>query len=123
MTDKPKDPGPTPLKVKDVGGAAVATLSVPAHKTEIVIAQSSIPGCAVAAIEAWNKVKGKDDADFASAAGEFKQQLMNSAESVYKTGKTLEGDTMMARFEHEVAKIKGRQDAARKAAAEKELGD
>jgi hypothetical protein len=102
--------------IKEVGGAAVATVNVPAHKREIVIAHSAIEGCAVAAVEAWNKVKGKDDASFADAVADFKATLINHAESVYKTGKVLEGDTSLARFEQEVAKIRARQAEAKKAA-------
>jgi hypothetical protein len=103
-------------ELKDLGGAAVATVTVPAHKTEVVIARSSIEGCAVAAVEAWNKVKGKDDATFEAAAPDFKQHLINHAESVYRTGKTMDGDTMLARFEHEVARIKDRQREAKEKA-------
>lgn len=102
--------------LKEVGGAAVATVNVPAHKRQVVVAQSSIEGCAVAAVEAWDKVKGKDDASFADAVGDFKQTLLNHAESVYKTGQVLEGDSALARFEQEVAKIRGRQIEAKKAA-------
>lgn len=104
--------------LKEVGGAAVATVSVPAHKREVVVAQSSIEGCAVAAVEAWDKVRGKDDATFAAAVDDFKRTLINHAESVYRTGKVMEGDTSLARFEQEVAKIRVRQDEAKKKAKE-----
>lgn len=102
--------------IKEVGGAAVATVNVPAHKRETVVASSAIEGCAVAAVEAWNKVRGKDDATFEAAVGDFKQTLLNHAESVYKTGQVMDGDTTLARFEQEVAKIRGRQIEAKKAA-------
>lgn len=104
--------------LKEVGGAAVATVNVPAHRREVVVASSAIEGCAVAAVEAWDKVRGKDDATFAAAVGDFKLTLMNHAESVYKTGQVLQGDTSLARFEQEVAKIRARQDEAKKAAAQ-----
>lgn len=111
-------------KLEEINGAAVATVNVPAHKAQVVVAQSSIEGCAIAAAEAWDKVRGKGpgsqaDADFASATREFRQHLINSAEEVYKTGKALEGDTVQARFERELLKIKGKQDEAKKAAAAK----
>lgn len=107
-------------ELQDVGGKAVATVSVPARKQQVVIAQSAIEGCAVAAIEAWDKVRGADDATFAMAHPDFKRTLINHAESVYTTGRTLDGDTALARFERQVAKIKGAQDEARKKAAAKE---
>ena len=106
--------------LKDVGGAAVATVNIPAHKREVVVAQSAIEGCAVAAVEAWDKVRGKDDATFAAAVGDFKMTLMNHAESVYKTGQALQGDTSLARFEQEVAKIRARQIEEKKNAKEVE---
>lgn len=106
--------------MKEVGGAAVATVNVPAHKREVIVAQSSIEGCAVAAVEAWDKVRTKDDATFAGAVDDFKRTLMNHAESVYKTGQALQGDTSLARFEQEVAKIRARQDEAKKKAKEDE---
>ena len=106
--------------MEEVGGAAVATVNVPAHKREVVVAQSSIEGCAVAAVEAWNKVRGKDDATFEAAVGDFKLTLMNHAESVYKTGQALQGDTSLARFEQEVAKIRARQIEEKKAAKAEE---
>lgn len=106
-------------ELQDVGGKAVATVSIPAHEQQVVIAESSIEGCAVAAVEAWDKVRGSDDAPFAKAAPDFRRTLINAAESVYRTGKTMDGDTSLARFERQVAKIKGAQDEARKAAAEK----
>ena len=100
--------------LKDVGGQAVATIQVPEHTAQVIVASSSIAGCAVAAVKAWNKVKAKDDADFASAEGGFRQHLLNHAESVYRTGKVLDGNTSLARFEQEVAKIKDAQDRAAK---------
>lgn len=104
--------------LKDVAGAAVATVNVPAHKRQVVVAQSAYEGCAIAAVEAWDKVKGRDDASFADAVVDFKFTLMNHAESVYKTGKALEGDTALARFEQEVARIRAQQDEAKKQAKE-----
>ena len=87
-----------------------------ASTREVVIAESKIPGCAVAAVQAWSTVKGTGDAAFADAQGSFQRELINSAEEVFKTGKTFGEDTSLGRFEREVLRIKNEQEAAKQAA-------
>lgn len=93
-----------------------AIVNVPAHQSEVVIARSLIEGCAAAAAEAWDKVKGDGDADFASMSSDYRRDLMYAAEGVYQSGAVLEGDSTLAKFEREVAKIKKSQDDKKKAA-------
>lgn len=101
--------------------AAVRVVDIPAHQREVVLAHSMIPGCAVAAVEAWDAVKGEGDASFAAAAAPFKEKLVNHAESVYQSGQVLGGDTALARFEQKVAEIKGQQDRERREAASEKV--
>ncbi len=110
--DEPK------IAVEEKNGQALATVNVPAHKAEVSIGHSATPGVITAAVEAWHKVKGKDDAEFAACVGEFRQSLINHAEEVHRSGIVQEGDTVMARFEQEVARSFSEQaeKAAKKAA-------
>lgn len=101
------------MEIQDKGGHAVATVEVPAHSQEIIIAKSPIDGCAIAAVQAWDAVKGEGDADFAHAAGAFQRDLIYAAEAVYQTGKVLEGDSSLAKFEAEVLRIKTEQAKAK----------
>lgn len=100
------------VKVEDKEGHAVVSVDVPARTVEVSVAHSDIPGCAIAAVEAWDKVRDVEGGDvvFANALPEFRQHLINAAEGVYRSGTVLQGDTSLARFEQEVAAIRGRQD-------------
>src|SRR6476646_1409919 len=100
-----------PPKVTDRDGHAVMTVNVPAHKAEVVLAHSAIDGCAIAAAEAWDDVRGSGDASFALCSGEHRRDLINHAEEVYTSGIVTKGSTVMALFEQAVQRIKGRQDA------------
>ena len=102
--------------LEDRGGQVVATVSVPAHEQEVVIAHSQIEGCAIAAVQAWDAVKGADDAPFAAMAISHRHDLLHCAEAVYRTGKVMEGDSSLARFEQEVRRIQVEQNEAKKAA-------
>jgi hypothetical protein len=62
------------------------------------------------AAAAWDKVRGKDDATFKSAVGDFQLTLLNHCRSALRTG-ALKGGTALARFEQEVVQL---QDRARK---------
>lgn len=53
---------------------------------------------------AWNKVRGKDDAAFRVADGNFQRILLAHARSALKTN-PLAGETNLARFEQEVANL------------------
>ncbi len=105
------------VTVEEKNGQAVAVVNVPAHKAEVPLARSSIDGVIAATVEAWHKVKGKDDAEFALARPEFRQDLINHAEEVWSKNTVTEGDTVMARFEQEVAQIKLREEKAKAAKA------
>jgi hypothetical protein len=96
--------------VESEGGHAVVTVKVPAHDQKVSVAYSLIEGCAAAAVEAWGRVKGEDDASFATMDGTFKRELMNAAEDIYRNSPPLTGDTQRARFEQTVAGIKERQE-------------
>ena len=113
---KPKPQAKT-LPVEEREGHAVVTVDVPAHKAETVIGHSSIPGVIDAVVEAWHAVKGNDDAEFAKCVSAHRQDLINHAEEVFRSGITTEGDTVMARFEREVAKIKLREEEKKAKAA------
>jgi hypothetical protein len=102
------------LPVEEREGHAVVSVDVPAHKAEVSVAHSGVPGVIAAAVEAWHKVKGDDDAEFAKCLAEFRQNLINHAEEVHRSGVVTEGDTVMAKFEAAVAKIFN--EAAAKAA-------
>lgn len=99
------------MRMKERSGHVVAVVDVPAHQAEVSLGHSAIEGCAAAAAEAWDSIeKAKDDADFAHSTGQWRQHLINVAESVYASGVTTEGDTAIAKFERAVAKIKARQE-------------
>lgn len=104
---------------KDYGGAAnlrsesgnaILRVDVPAHQKDVVLAFSQIPGCAIAAVQAWDAVRGVDDAPFASCVMNHQMKLVSHAESIYQGGPPMLGDTMFAKFEREVARIKSEQD-------------
>lgn len=116
-TKKPEAASKSTVEAK--GNHVVTSVEVPAHKAEVVIAHSPIEGCAIAAAEAWDKVKGDDDADFATATESHRRELVYAAEAVYKTAQVAEGDSIPARFEQEVARIKIEQDEAKAKAAKK----
>lgn len=103
--------------VADKDGHAVMTVEVPARTVEVSIAHSAIEGCAVAAVEAWDKVKGVGDPSFADCLPDHRRDLMYHAEGVYRGNKPSEGDTSMARFEQEVTRIKREQGKAKAAKA------
>jgi len=67
---------------------------------------SSDAAIAPIAAAAWDKVRGKDDATFASAVDDFKQHLINHCRSALKSN-PLQGKTNMALFEQEVARLYG----------------
>lgn len=102
---QPKKKDAPKIAVEEKSGQAVATVDVPAHKAEVSIGHSSVPGVIAATVEAWHKVKGKDDAEFANCLAAFRQDLINHAEELHRSGIVAEGDTVMAKFEQEVAKI------------------
>ncbi len=106
---QPKKKAPD-VKVEEKNGLAVATIDVPAHTAEVPLAQSKVDGVISATVEAWHKVKGNDDAEFAACVAAFRQDLINHAEEVFRSGIVTEGDTVMARFEREVSNIKLRED-------------
>ncbi len=107
----PKTKGqPKPLAVEERNGQAVALVDVPAHTAEVPLASSKIDGVISATVEAWHEVKGHDDAEFALCVSEFRRELVNHAEEVWTKNVITEGDTVMARFEREVAKIKLREE-------------
>jgi len=118
---KPKAKEAPPVKVEEKEGHAVMSVDVPARTVEVSIAHSPIEGCAVAAVEAYNKVrniKGGDVA-FADADVQFRRELINSAETIYRGAQPSVGDTLFARFEREVVQIKRKQDEEKvKTAAE-----
>lgn len=105
------------LAVEDKGGHAVVAVDVPAHSAEVSVAYSAIEGCAVAAVEAWERVKRDDDASFGAMADSYRRELLSAAEGVYRSGVVMEGDTSLAKFEQAVASIKGKQDEAKAKAA------
>ncbi len=115
--DKPQKKVKT-LPVEEREGHAIVAVDVPAHKAEVSVAHSAIPGVIAAVVEAWHKVKGHDDAEFAKCLAEFRQNLVNHAEEVHRSGIVQEGDTVIARFEQEVARIfiEQAEKAAKKAA-------
>jgi hypothetical protein len=106
------------LPIEEREGHAIVSVDVPAHKAEVSVGHSTVPGVIAATVEAWHKVKGHDDAEFAKCTREHRQDLINHAEEIHRTGVVMEGDTVMARFEQEVAKIYRREEekAAKKAA-------
>ncbi len=110
---EPKKVAPK-VDVQEKNGQAVAVIDVPAHKAEVPLASSKIDGVIAATVEAWHSVKGNDDAEFAKCVAEFRRYLINHAEEVWLKDTVSEGDTVMARFEREVANIKLRE--AKKAA-------
>ncbi len=122
IADEPKAHEPKKkvktLPVEEREGHAVVSVDVPAHKAEVSVAHSGVPGVIAAVVEAWHKVKGDDDAEFAKCIGEFRQNLVNHAEELHRSGIVAEGDTVMARFEQEVARIfiEQSEKAAKKAA-------
>lgn len=97
-------------------GHAIVSVDVPAHTREVAIAHSLIPGCAVAAVEAWDAIKASDDAPFAACAPQHREKLMAHAEAVFTSGQVASGDTALAKFERKVAEIKKAQEDAAKAA-------
>jgi hypothetical protein len=97
------------MHLKSVDGHAIATVNIPAHQQEVEVAYSAIDGCAVAAVEAWNDVRGENDARFEVCDPSYRSTLMAHAESVYKGAAPLEGDTMLALFEQRVANIRAEQ--------------
>jgi len=122
MTNVKESPkGKSALKVDDKDGHAVVSVDVPAHTAEVSVAHSAIPGCAVAAVEAWDKVRNVEggDADFAHSLESHRRDLVYHAEAIYKGGSVAPGDSTIARFEQEVIRIKGRQDKEAEAVAKK----
>ena len=109
-----KQPKTIPIEEKE--GQAVATFDVPAHTAEVPVAKSKIDGVLAATVEAWHSVKGNGDAEFALCVSEFRQNLVNHAEEVFLKNVVTDDDTVMARFEREVAKIKLREEEKAKAA-------
>lgn len=105
------------IVVEEKNGLAVATIDVPAHTAEVPIASSKVEGVIAATVEAWHKVKGNDDAEFAACLAAHRQDLINHAEEVFRSGIVQEGDTVMARFEREVSNIKLREDDKKAKAA------
>ena len=97
--------------------SVVAVVDVPAHSVETVLATSGVAGCAAAAAEAWDQVKAADDASFADMSDSYRRELVYAAEGVYKTGKILEGDSTLARFERAVYNIQAAQAKAAEEAA------
>lgn len=97
------------MNLKSVNGHAIATIEVPAHRREVEIAYSAIEGCAIAAVEAWNTVRGEGDARFEVCDPSYRSTLMAHAESVYGGAAPLAGDTALALFEAEVARIRAEQ--------------
>ena len=95
------------IVLADKEGVVVATVDVPAHQAEVSLASSSIEGLALAAANAWDKVKADDDASFATASGSFRQHLINTAEETFNSGHTVthEGTTQRL-FEDEILKFK-----------------
>jgi protein tyrosine phosphatase (PTP) superfamily phosphohydrolase (DUF442 family) len=55
---------------------------------------------------AWNKVRGKDDATFNGAVRDFQHTLLAHCRSALRTN-PLSGNTNLARFEQEVARLQG----------------
>ncbi len=108
---------PKTLPVEEREGSAVVSIDVPARKQEVVIGHSATPGVIDATVEAWHAVKGNDDAEFALCTAEHRRDLINHAEEVFRSGVTTEGDTVMARFEREVAKIRSREEEKKAKAA------
>ena len=56
--------------------------------------------------DAWNSVKGPDDAPFEACDSAFKGILLQHALDLFRTSQVLSGDSSLARFEQAVAKIK-----------------
>jgi hypothetical protein len=96
--------------LRSEAGAAIVSVDVPAHTKEVAVAFSQIPGCAVAAVQAWDTVRGNGDAPFASSVLAHQMKLVAHAESIYRGGSPMSGDTALAKFEREVARIKSEQD-------------
>lgn len=114
-----KSKASVPLKVTEKDGHAIVTVGLPARSVETSIAYSSIDGCAIATVEAWEKVRNVKggDAAFADCLPAFRQDLIYSAENIYRGGQPSEGETTMAKFEREVGVIRGKQETAKAKAA------
>lgn len=114
MKDKKAAP-----KVGDKEGHAVMSVDVPARTVDVSIAYSAVEGCAVATVEAWDKVRNVKggDAAFADALPSFRQDLLNLAEGIYRGSQPSAGDTTQAKFEREVAVIRGKQEEVKAKAA------
>ena len=117
ITNGADEPVVTTTAVQDRGGSVVAVVGVPAHQAEVLLASSSIEGLALAAAKAWDSVKAKDDAPFATANPDFRRELINVAEEVYNSGQTItHAGTSRRLFEDEILKFRISQLAAKKAA-------
>jgi hypothetical protein len=116
---KPKSKTPPPVKVEEKEGHAVTVVDVPARSVEVSLAYSAIEGCAVAAVEAWERVRDAKagDVPFAEAQPDFRQHLINSAEEIYRGGQPAVTDTTQAKYEREVAKIRSNQEESKAKAA------
>jgi hypothetical protein len=110
---------PSPVTVVEKEGHAVVSTDLPARTVETSVAYSAIPGCAVAAVEAWERVRHVEggDAPFADCLPQFRQELINSAEAIYRGSQPSAGETTQAKYEREVAKIRSRQEDAKAKAA------
>jgi hypothetical protein len=116
---KPQPKAPPAPKIEEREGHAIMSVDVPARTVEVSLAHSPIEGCALAAVGAWEKVRNVagGDAAFADCGAEFRRELINAAEAIYRGGQPMTTDTTMAKFEREVAVIRGKQEEAKAKAA------
>jgi len=91
-------PEPEPVEVV-LEPQSVSMWEIPAT----VVATQSLEELAA---KAWDTVKGKDDATFATCARAFRETLMYHAYAVQKTFSASEGDeTNLAAFEKELLRL------------------
>lgn len=83
-----------------------ATAVAPAPTLNFDVDLSNPALVAPIAAAAWDTVKGKDDATFATATGDFRGVLLAHAKSALTSNAILKGDTNLARFEQEVNRLR-----------------